>query len=72
MFGNMRSIRSRVNTEELLGKKVMHIHSGEVGTVRGTRALDLDGTPAVYVEIASGDKRPPINRVWNVKEIEEV
>lgn len=61
-----------MNTEELLGKKVMHIHSGEVGTVRGTRALDLDGTPAVYVEIASGDKRPSINRVWNVKEIEEV
>ena len=61
-----------MNTEELLGKRVRNIYNGEVGIVRGTRALDLDGSPAVYVEIASGDKRPPINRVWNVKEIEEV
>lgn len=60
----------------LLGKRVRNIHNGDVGTVRGVRALDLDGTPAVYVEIPvikkDGEKHPLMNRVWNVKEIEVV
>lgn len=65
--------RITLNTEELLGKRVRNIHNGDVGTVHGIRAHDLDGTPAVYVEIpvvVNGKKYIPAGKVWNIKEIE--
>lgn len=57
----------------LLGKRVRNIHNGDVGTVRGVRALDLDGSPAVFVEIpivTNGKQHPPAGKIWNIKEIE--
>lgn len=61
--------------DDLLGKTVRNTVNGEVGTVRGVKALDVNGEPGVYVEVPVVTKRgnhPHMNRVWNVKEIEVV
>lgn len=62
--------------DDLLGKTVRNTVDGEIGTVRGVRALDINGEPGVFVEVPvikkDGEKHPLMNRVWNVKEIEVV
>jgi len=58
---------------DMLGKTVRNVCTGEVGQVRGVRALDINGEPGVYVEvpvITQRGKHPLMNRVWNLKEIE--
>ncbi len=60
--------------ENLLGKTVRHI-SGEVGTVRGVKALDLHGEPGIFVEVPVVTVRgqhPHMNRVWRVEDVEVV
>lgn len=62
-------------TDDLLGKTIRNVDTGEVGTVRSVHALDLDGSPAVFVEVPvvrEGKQHPHMNRVWNVKVVEVV
>lgn len=62
-------------TDSLLGKTIRNTQTGETGTVRSVRALDLDGSPAVFVEVPvvrDGKEMPHMNRVWNVKVVEVV
>ena len=46
----------------LLGKTVKNVLTGETGTVRGVRALDMKNKPGVFVEVpvikTNGDKTP--------------
>lgn len=51
------------------GDKVRH--KNEVGIIRSMKAMDYDGSPAVYVEVPV-EGRPHINRVWAVDEVEVV
>lgn len=59
----------------LLGKTVKNIITGEIGIVRGVKALDINGKPGVFVEVPvitpRGGTYPLMNRVWRIDEIVE-